>query len=94
MMQIEFHSLNTPQYKDIGVDIIKESSLMGVFPLSTPPPAPQTASINMISNIFIDEGKLIANESTYLTPFEEVYNAIQSTSDFSINDHLLVASNY
>ena len=24
--------LNTPQYKDIGVGLIKDSSLMGVFP--------------------------------------------------------------
>ena len=64
---------------------------MGVFPLSNPPPGSQTASINMISSTFIDKGKSIIDESTSLTSFEEVYNTIQSTSDFAINDHLLVA---
>ena len=54
--------LNTLQYKDIGVGIIKDSSLMGVFPLSNPPPASQTASINMISTSHIDKDKAIANE--------------------------------
>ena len=29
--------LNTPQYKDIGVGLIKDSSLMGVFPSFDPP---------------------------------------------------------
>ena len=65
---------------------------MGVFPLSNRPPASQTASINMISSTFIDKGKLIVDESTSLTPFEEVYNTIQSTIGSSINDHFLVAS--
>ena len=61
--------LNTPQYKDIVVGLIKESSLMGVFPLSTPPLAPQTPSINMISTSSMDKGKSIV-ESTPFTPFE------------------------
>ena len=65
---------------------------MGVFPLSNPPPASQTTSINMISTSHMDKGKSIADESTSLTPFEEVYNAIQSTSDPTINDHFLMAS--
>ena len=72
--------------------LIKYSSLMGVFPLSNPPPTSHTASINMISNL--DKGKLIVGESTYFTPFEEVYNVIQSTCDPSINDHSLVALDY
>ena len=84
--------LNTPQYKDIGVGLIKYSSLMGVFPSFDRPPASQTASINMISTSYMDKGKSIADESTCLTHFQEVYNAIQSTSDPTINDHLLVAS--
>ena len=63
---------------------------MGVFPLSNPPPTSRTESINMISNI--DKGKAIVDESTSFTPFEEFYIAIQSTSDPTINDHFLVAS--
>ena len=38
----------------------------------------------------MDKGKSIV-ESTPFTPFEEVYNAIQSTTDPTINDHFLVA---
>ena len=68
--------LNTPQYHDIGVGLIKESSLMGLFPLSNPPLASQTASINMISNTYIDNEKSIIDESKSLTHFEEVYNTI------------------
>ena len=64
---------------------------MGFFPLSNHPPASQTTSINMMSTSIIDKGKYIV-ESASLTPFKEVYNAIQSTSDPTINDHLLVAS--
>ena len=65
---------------------------MGVFPFSNPPPASQNAYINIISNTILDKGNLIVEESTSLTPFEEVYNAIQSTSDPTINDHLFMAS--
>ena len=67
---------------------------MGVFPSSDPPLASQTASINMISSSHIDKGKAIANKSTSFSPFEEMYNAIQATTDPTINDHLLVASDH
>ena len=65
---------------------------MGVFLSSDPPLASQTASINMISTSHIDKGKAITDESTYFSPLEEIYNAIQATND-PTNDHLLVASN-
>ena len=81
--------LNTPQYKEIGVGLIKYSSLMGVFHSSDPPPASQTASINMIYTSHTDKGKAIVNESTSFSNFKEVYNEIQATSDPTINDHLL-----
>ena len=64
---------------------------MGVFPSSDPPLASQTASINMISSSRANEGKEIADESSSFSPFEEMYNAIQATSDPTINDHFLVA---
>ena len=86
--------LNTPQYQDIGVGLIKVSSLMGVFPSFHPPLASQTASINMISSSRTDKGQAIADESSSFSPFEEMYNAIQVTSDPSINDHFLVASDH
>ena len=62
--------LKTPQYKYIGVGIIKDSSLMGVFPSFEPPLASQTASINMISISCIDKGKAIVDESSSFSPFE------------------------
>ena len=64
---------------------------MGVFPLSNPPPASQNASINMIYTSHADKGKAIADEASSFSPFEEIYNAIQATSDSTINDHLLVS---
>ena len=67
---------------------------MGVFPSSDPPLASGTASINMISTTHIEKGKAIANESSSFSPFEELYNAIQATSNPTINDHFLVASNH
>ena len=85
--------LNTPQYKNIRVGLLKDSSLIGFFPLSNPPPASQAATINMISTYIIDKDKSIV-EFASLIPFEEVYNEIQSTSDPTINDHLLVASDF
>ena len=64
---------------------------MVFFPFPNPPHSSQNASINMIYNNIIEKGKSIADESTSLTHFEEIYNAIQSTSDPTINDHLLMA---
>ena len=67
---------------------------MGVFPSFDPPPTLQTASINMISTSHVDKGKAIVDESTSFSSFEEIYNAIQATSDPTINDHLLMASDH
>ena len=64
---------------------------MGIFSLSNPSPVSQSASINMIYTTIIDKGKSI-DESTSMSPFEETYHAIQTTSDPTINDDLLVAS--
>ena len=40
-----------PQYKNIEVGFLKDSSLMGVFPLTTPTPPSQISMINMVSII-------------------------------------------
>ena len=65
---------------------------MGIFRLlSNPPPVLQSAFVNMISTSIIDKGNYIV-EPTSMSLFEEIYHAIQTTSDPTINDHLLVAS--
>ena len=67
---------------------------MGVFPLKNPPPPSQVASVNMISmsSDNLIKGKSIV-DSLPLSPSEDIYQIIQSTSvDPSINDHLVVAS--
>ena len=65
---------------------------MGIFLLSNPPLVSQSASVNTISTSIVDKGKSIV-ESTSMNPFEDMYQAIQTTSDPTINDHLFVASN-
>ena len=67
---------------------------MGVFLLDNPPSTSQVASVNMISYssyVTLDKGKPIT-DLTSLIHFEETYQAIHPTSDLTINDHLLVAS--
>ena len=67
---------------------------MGIFSLANTP-STQTVSVKMISSKNHDtsnKGKSIV-DSTHLSHFEEIYQAIQSTNDPTINDHLLVASN-
>jgi len=48
----------TPQYQNIGVGLIKYSSLMGIFLLSNLPPISQSTSMNMISTSTIDKRKV------------------------------------
>ena len=64
---------------------------MGIFSLSNPPLDLQEAFVNMISTSTIDKGKSIV-DSTSMSPFEEMYHAIQTTIYPIINDHLLVSS--
>ena len=57
-----------PPYQSIAVDMLKDSSLMGIFP-STPPNT-DTETVNMISSFDYDpKGKQIV-ESTSLSPHE------------------------
>jgi hypothetical protein len=45
-----FHFKNPPGYENVDVGLLKDSSLMGTFPISPPDvPHPFFASINMIS---------------------------------------------
>ena len=67
---------SAPQYQNIRVGLIKDSLLMGIFPLSHPPPISPEASVNMIStSSTLDKGKSIAYW-TSVNPFEEMYQDI------------------
>ena len=64
-----------PPYQLIGVGMLKDSSLMKIFP-STPPNT-DTTTVNMIASFDHDpKGKQIV-ESTSLILHEEMYNIIQ-----------------
>jgi hypothetical protein len=50
---LPFIAKTPPGYENVGVSLLKDSSLMGTFPIPLPPdlPCPFIASINMISTI-------------------------------------------
>ena len=79
-----------PPYHSIGVGMLKDSSLMGIF-LFTPPNT-DTATVNMIASFDSEpKGKQIV-ESTSLIPHEEMYNIIQTLSNDHTNELHLVTS--
>jgi hypothetical protein len=50
---MSFIAKTPPGYENVGVGLLKDSSLMGTFPIPPPPdiPRPSVASINMISTV-------------------------------------------
>ena len=79
-----------PPYQSIGVGMLKDSSLMGIF--SSTPPNTDTVIVNMIASFDSEpKGKQIV-ESTSLSPHEEMYNIIQNLFDDHTDDLHLVAS--
>jgi hypothetical protein len=50
---VPFIENTPPGYENVGVGLLKDSSLMGTFPIPPPPniPSPSVASINMISTV-------------------------------------------
>jgi hypothetical protein len=50
---VSFIENTPPGYENVGVGLLKDSSLMGTFPIPPPPniPSPSVASINMISTM-------------------------------------------
>ena len=67
-----------PPYQSIGVGMLKDSSLMGIF-LSSPPNI-DIVTVNMVASYNYDpKGNQIV-ESTSLSPHEEIYNIIQTLS--------------
>jgi hypothetical protein len=81
-------------YENVGVGLLKDSSLMGTFPIPLPDvPHPSVASINMISTIphilpmshdpwiVLDPGDhLRFGDVMLLSPVESTYQAIQSAT--------------
>jgi hypothetical protein len=91
---VPFISKTPPGYENVGVGLLKDSTLMGTFPIPPPDiPPPFVASINMISTsvretpashdpwIVPDPGDYLRyGEQMPLSPVESAYQAIQSTT--------------
>ena len=79
-----------PPYQSIGIGMLKDSTLMGVF--FSAPFSIEVATINMISTTgYITKGKEVVDSSS-LGPYEAMYNVVQSISDDHIDDLHLVTS--
>ena len=79
-----------PPYQLIGVGMLKDFSLMGIF-LSNPPNT-ERMTVNMISSFDYDTNGKQSVGSTSLSAHEAMYNVIQTLSDDHTNDLHLVAS--
>jgi hypothetical protein len=92
---VSFIANTPPGYENVGVGLLKDSSLMGTFPIPPPPdiPRPSVASINMISIvprelpvsadpwIVPDPGDHVRfGDVMPLSPVESAYQAIQSAT--------------
>jgi hypothetical protein len=90
---VPFIANTPPGYENVGVGLLKDSSLMGTFPIPPPPDIPclLVASINMISTvprelpvsadpwIVPDPGDHVRFDNVMpLSPVESDYQAIQS----------------
>jgi hypothetical protein len=91
---VPFMSKTPPRYVNVGVGLLKDSTLMGTFPIPPPDvPPPFVTSINMISTfvhktpashdpwIVPDPGDYLRyGKQMPLSPIESTYQAIQSTT--------------
>jgi hypothetical protein len=91
---VPFISKTPPGYKNVDVGILKDSTLMGTFPIPLPDiPPPLVASINMISTIVHETPEsydpwIVPRSGDYLcycdhmplSLVESAYQAIQSTT--------------
>jgi hypothetical protein len=91
---VPFITKTPPGYENVSVGLLKDSSLMGTFPIPPPDvPCSSIASINMISNpihelpvshdpwIVPDSGDYLHyNDEMPLSPVESAYQTIQSTT--------------
>ena len=82
-----------PSYQSIGVGMLKDSSLMGIF-LSTPP-STDTTTVHMITSFYYEPKGNFFVDSTSSNPHESMYDTIQTCSDDHIDDlHLLASDPY
>jgi hypothetical protein len=92
---VPFIENTPPGYENVGVGLLKDSSLMGTFPKPPPPniPSPYVASINMISTVPHEipssaDPWIVPDPRDHvrfgdvmpLSPIESDYQAIQSTT--------------
>jgi hypothetical protein len=91
---VSFIAKTPPGYESVGVGLLKDSSLMGTFPIPPPDvPHPSVASINMISVVphelpvshdpwIVPDPRvhLRFGDTMSLSPVESAYQAIQSTT--------------
>jgi hypothetical protein len=96
---VPFIAKTPPGYENVGVGLLKDSSLMGTFPIPPPyVPCPLVASINMISTvphelpassdpwIVPDLGDHFHfGDAMSLSPVESAYRAIQSTTPSTLS---------
>jgi hypothetical protein len=92
---VSFISKTPLGYENVGVGLLKDSSLMGTFPIPPPPdiPCPSVASINMISVVphelpMSSDPWIVPDPGDHtrfgdvmsLSPVESAYHAIQSAT--------------
>jgi hypothetical protein len=94
-------------YESVGVDLLKDSILMGTFPTPLPPTAHHIATVNMISTMPYQSFKSsdpwivpspmkfnVLGDTMPLSLAETPYVAIQSASPSPENPHLLAPDAY
>ena len=65
-----------PPYQSIGVGMLKDSSLMGIFPST--PPSTDTATVHMIASFDIELPGTNVVDSISLSPHKAMYDTIQT----------------
>jgi hypothetical protein len=94
-------------YESVGVNLLKDSSLMGTFPAPVPQTSQHIAMINMISTMVYQSlessDPLIVpsplefdtlGDSMSLSPAKAKYDAIQSASPSLDNQHMVASNSY
>jgi hypothetical protein len=71
IFRVPFIKKTPSSYEDVGVGLLKDSSMMGTFPLPTPEIPPVVAQVNMIST---DTSKSIDSYDPQLVPSPSEYD--------------------
>ena len=78
-----------PPYQSIGLGMLNDSSLMGIFPST--PPNKDTTTVHMIASFYCEpKGKQVV-DSTSLSSHEALCDTIQTFSDDHTDDLHMVA---